>query len=183
MLRRLQRLLGLAAALIALASCATPPPPERPAQPEQSCFVLVRIAQLGDAMLRKVVLEDTGSGDEIHLFFEWQASVLVLEHARAGSYFVRRVDTHYPDFPSALYDRPEALIQLVPGAVNYIGDLTLTEERPDDAIELDLEIDFNPESLREARAEHPEIFEGRNIVVSRSGQPPVPVVEDEPRSP
>lgn len=122
--------------------------------------------------------------DSIFAVVNEQREGLVLQEMPAGSYYLSHIDS-YSSNPDNLYARVPTIrkhgrketIDILPGKITYIGDLTVTFEEVLQNTKVALQYQGNPETIRKAVKEYRDSFIAKDLVFFLPGMDePVPIL-------
>jgi hypothetical protein len=143
--------------------------------PAAQTYVLTRLSATDNLLLRKVLLRNDTTGEDLML--KGQEGPLLVA-AEPGAYYLRRVDTHFENLRSLHIPKPKLLFQVELGKVNYLGDLHFTYAKQGRRT-LSWDFLLNLKTLRAAYAHDSELFRAIPMIGLRPGQPPVEFQREE----
>lgn len=99
-------------------------------QREADTYLLTSLSNFYDErfLIKNIAIKHTKTGKRSKIGIK-EHTRYTLKKVDPGDYYVSDIYSRYRDVPPTRYPQPDKLFRLVPGALNYIGDLvTRTEE-------------------------------------------------------
>lgn len=175
---------AILASVLLLAACETTPGLDQPLGPDEALL----LAQVGNRgfPVQGIIFRCMETQESVSLAADLARPTVHLVRVPAGRYFLRALKPVYANVivePMNEPRTPDEVFEVAPGRINYAGDWWAMESRRVSGPVWSIGVEYTSQTVRDAQAKHPEVFERYELVVSPRGAEPVPFAREEQRPP
>ena len=153
-------------------------------QDPQSTYLLAKIKKNEEYLIKYIRFRRVGSEGDVVLKGQFYGRLiegktllrdeLILMKAAPGEYYLEEIKSFYDNLDSGKFGQPNQLIRILPGRINYIGDIkTSVDDDRRRSLAVKYEYLYTNETVLEAESRNRKIFSFLESVVCPPGEEPI----------
>ncbi len=133
----------------------------------EEAFILSAVWANQENLLKYIVLTDVDTDESYNL----EASALLIKKVKAGNYYLSQAQTYWNKGETMFFKKTPTTISVVPGYINYIGDLGVGISK--NRYKSWPIVEFNKETIYLLMQEQPQALETLPLMWSNPGGKPM----------